>query len=476
MCKMERLKLWFVWLSICGLTLFAQIPVCECSDGSSGSWLGDVVFEDVNYIVPAGEEHPKDKKKLRHNMVLTRDPVTFDVLENQGVWNHVLAAMREKGRVVKILQANPKQLNDIRNKFGAKVDIVFLRKGTPVEYAYDFFEAYEANDPIDVEELLRWFVMQTRAEIGWVNFSPDTLNILWVNEEGGLVANGQVHFGEPKTEWRYSYIGHKFVIESKTLKEGDEGYVRKEYIVLGDSINVIGTQESQKGGRQDMSQQEFDNIANYENKRADRIQRVFTDVGFKKIPVPRKLMGSILTFWYNNRFNQFSEIWKGKSVYVNWWTEVPTMAVPPFGLKQKWHGLFQPVLEEWSNSVLQPTDLYGVRTYYDGNWLVNHVDRHETHAVSAIINVEQSGIRSDWELEIKDVYGNVHHTDLQPGEAMLYESAKVMHGRPLPLEGDNYTNCFFHYQPKGEKEWWLNNLENNPPGLRPESIQQQKEL
>ena len=59
--------------------------------------------------------------------------------------------------------------------------------------------------------------------------------------------------------------------------------------------------------------------------------------------------------------------------------------------------------------------------YYEGAELIDHVDRHETHAVSAIINVEQNGMNSNWELEIYDVNGKIIHSDLQRGEAMLYE-------------------------------------------------------
>ena len=36
---------------------------------------------------------------------------------------------------------------------------------------------------------------------------------------------------------------------------------------------------------------------------------------------------------------------------------------------------------------------------------------------------------------------------LKPGEMLLYESAKVPHGRQFPLEGDYYDNLFVHFRP-----------------------------
>ena len=34
------------------------------------------------------------------------------------------------------------------------------------------------------------------------------------------------------------------------------------------------------------------------------------------------------------------------------------------------------------------------------------------------------------------------------GQALLYESARLLHSRPHPLQGDFYTNFFIHYRPK----------------------------
>lgn len=46
-------------------------------------------------------------------------------------------------------------------------------------------------------------------------------------------------------------------------------------------------------------------------------------------------------------------------------------------------------MEEWVGVPLKSTACYGVRLYYRGSVLANHVDRIDTHVVSAIINVAQ---------------------------------------------------------------------------------------
>lgn len=71
----------------------------------------------------------------------------------------------------------------------------------------------------------------------------------------------------------------------------------------------------------------------------------------------------------------------------------------------------------------------------DGAWLLPHVDRQETHALSIIMNVDQGGMREPWPLEIYDVDGTRHEVLIEPGELVYYESARCIHGRPDPMKG-----------------------------------------
>ncbi len=115
----------------------------------------------------------------------------------------------------------------------------------------------------------------------------------------------------------------------------------------------------------------------------------------------------------------------------------------------------RPLLEEWSGvSSLIPTSCYGIRYYLDGAVLENHVDRLKTHAVSAIVNVDQDPEMSEpWLLEIFDHDGNVHHIEMAPGDMVFYESAACVHGRPSPFKGKYYANFFIHYAPQDESIW-----------------------
>ena len=53
-----------------------------------------------------------------------------------------------------------------------------------------------------------------------------------------------------------------------------------------------------------------------------------------------------------------------------------------------------------------------------------------------------------WPLTIVDFYGKKKKIYLKPGEMLLYESGKLLHGRQYPLNGEYFDNMFVHFYPK----------------------------
>ena len=69
-----------------------------------------------------------------------------------------------------------------------------------------------------------------------------------------------------------------------------------------------------------------------------------------------------------------------------------------------------------------------------------------SHVVAVIINVAQQ-VDEAWPLVIEDHRGIEHTVTMEPGEMVLYESARLLHGRPIPLNGSSYANLFVHFKP-----------------------------
>jgi hypothetical protein len=109
----------------------------------------------------------------------------------------------------------------------------------------------------------------------------------------------------------------------------------------------------------------------------------------------------------------------------------------------------RPLHEAWAGTPLELSYCYGIRCYQRGTYLHNHVDR-QPHLVSATICVDHA-LDSPWPLHIESIDGEVSQVNLESGEFVQYEGARLAHGRPYPLDGDFYAGIFVHYRPTGWK-------------------------
>lgn len=108
--------------------------------------------------------------------------------------------------------------------------------------------------------------------------------------------------------------------------------------------------------------------------------------------------------------------------------------------------VLQPIAEAWTGTQLKPTYVYGIRIYLRGATLAEHRDRPNSHVIGIILNIDQD-VEEDWAFEIDDHDYRKYHVLLRAGEMLLYEGAKLCHGRPFPLRGNRYANIFCHFVP-----------------------------
>jgi len=181
----------------------------------------------------------------------------------------------------------------------------------------------------------------------------------------------------------------------------------------------------------------------------------YTELGFKKIRAPLKLMKLLNSHWDKNRHNMKAEKWFAGNTYTNHWA-APTymISVEDSGfrgagpaLKREIWEAAKDTIEEWIGMELKPTSLYGIRVYTEGAVLNPHVDRLPLVS-SAIVNVAQD-VDEDWPLEVYGHDGRVYNVTMHPGDMVLYESHSLMHGRPFSMKGRYYANIFIHFEPTG---------------------------
>jgi len=173
----------------------------------------------------------------------------------------------------------------------------------------------------------------------------------------------------------------------------------------------------------------------------------YTQVGFKKEKLDDQLFEKIKKFYTSNLKNNKPEFVQGGYVEIQETGESGSEVIELSDeLREEIHNSLKPQLETWSKTELVPTFVYGIRIYKKGSVLIPHRDKLKTHIISAIINVDQK-TDEKWPLIIEDNYYRKHHVFLNPGEVIFYESARLDHGRPLPLKGEQFANIFCHFMP-----------------------------
>ena len=105
--------------------------------------------------------------------------------------------------------------------------------------------------------------------------------------------------------------------------------------------------------------------------------------------------------------------------------------------------------EWWCKESLIPSTIWGIRSYKTNANMDNHKDWVDSHHISSIITVDKDlNGANDWPLYFQAHNGQWHKVYTEPGDMILYESAKCEHGRPEPFQGNYFRNLFMHYRLK----------------------------
>ncbi len=322
---------------------------------------------------------------------------------------------------------------------------------------------------------LRGFLQDVTGgiNVAFANTFPFAIVVYWVNpstvEE---VQNARLAAGQ--TGHIVSFRGHRFALRGEKMGtllgfaevQRDQTFFAKEVVaasvaaVDGSSIEACsypeqGFDEDMAEARRVEAMRESCHVRRLGHNR-DQTQWVhhFNALPFKKTKVPPALWAEVQRFFHEQRAREIQEGWPYGDCYTNA-HEVPTSIVTLTDtMRQRIFTAVKPVLEEWigGDIPLEPTSSYGIRLYHRGAVLYKHLDRLETHAVSAIINVAQSGMDEPWPLQIHDHDGQEHTVLMEPGDMVLYESASAVHGREIALQGDWYANFFTHFRPRADSK------------------------
>jgi prolyl 4-hydroxylase len=176
-----------------------------------------------------------------------------------------------------------------------------------------------------------------------------------------------------------------------------------------------------------------------------------TPLGFKVVKVPTNTWRLIQEAYNLLKGTITEEKWEGIKNFIhdkegNSPVEILNMENCP-RIREIIHEELKLIHEEFSGEEIEPTFIYGIRSYKRGSILESHKDRIATHHISSIIVVDKQ-VDKDWPLDVQDHEGNWHKVYAEVGDMILYESAICEHGRLESLEGEYFRNFFVHYRLK----------------------------
>jgi prolyl 4-hydroxylase len=195
------------------------------------------------------------------------------------------------------------------------------------------------------------------------------------------------------------------------------------------------------------------NISNNTFSSYDDMPR-FTPTGFKVMKCPPEIWGLIKDSYELLKDKKVEEVYEGKEstiLGIGNTSDILSFEYIP-NIRSHIHKLLLPLHEEWSGQKLEPSFVYGIRSYNKGAVLIEHKDRVATHHISSIIIVDKDltcscpGGSRDWPLDIQDHNGKRHKIYAEPGDIILYESAACNHGRLEPFSGTFFRNFYVHYK------------------------------
>jgi len=167
-------------------------------------------------------------------------------------------------------------------------------------------------------------------------------------------------------------------------------------------------------------------------------------LGYKKARLEPHLHARLLAQFRDN-VERFSSEGPVEEISTIDRRTIPTLFFEDLAFNVQLAEELKPLHEEWAGVPLTLSNCHGIRCYQRGTFLYMHVDR-QPHFISSTICVDRLHA-SAWPFSILNVDGQESQIDLEPGDLVLYEGARLPHGRPYPLDGDFHAEIFVHYHP-----------------------------
>ena len=172
------------------------------------------------------------------------------------------------------------------------------------------------------------------------------------------------------------------------------------------------------------------------------IGHIYTNKGYILTSMDPNIKNELVQFWNNYQNYKVPET-KSDIIYNKTDKNINTTNLLELNryntdLFNKVNVYVKQILLNWTGlDDIQHTATYGLREYKHGSVLNTHIDKGNTHIISAIINIYGD---KPWPLIVYDHNNNMDSINMtEKDDLVLYESATIFHGRPIPFRGDSFV-------------------------------------
>ena len=263
----------------------------------------------------------------------------------------------------------------------------------------------------------------------------------WENMRDGKTLDETLHEGVAVKE------GKKYIITSWWRENSWDGAGDEEK-----HKNLVEKKDTQDAAIEQVLESKVVKVNNTPKESVEGIPKL-TPNGFELIKCPPDMWNLIKECYELLKLKEVEENFDGKDHYVPGDTTMLSFDNLPT-VKNILHTTLKDVHENFCGRKLEPSFIYGIRSYQKGSSLTEHTDRIETHHISSIIIVDKDltcgcpnkKYADDWPLDIKGHDGEWYKVYAQPGDMILYESAVCEHARKEPFAGKYFRNFYIHYK------------------------------
>lgn len=373
-------------------------------------------------------------------------------------------------------KANP-AIDDLKKRYsnGDCNEVLYFKKGT-----------YLQDNPIrrnqdDEDDLLEWIWDNVKISVTLINKYKETLSI-----QQRWLEHSPVH---PKFEWIYpdetieleTYPGYHciFYKSGKGASAGnvypsDGNQERLDQMVYGFLVkdqkritldeftpkpnwdNLVATDNDKANYRRDWL---FSNNMRWLlNIKQPIFVSAFSENGYELKNIPAAVLDNLITHYKDERPKRIDEpIYPNEMHVINKDEEKPGLIEVPRDLVDRIANGLDDYLEAFCSCKLEYSSAYGVHEFYNGNIIRRNLAYMATNVISAFLVLDENRDEDSepWQVELTTMDGNRRKVLVKPGQMLVWESAKIIHGFPVPYQGKRIATFMINFRPTAGWNYYI---------------------